>query len=104
MGNFEKIFHVSALTGFGLDIVRDYLISRAKPRKWKHHPEMKSQQSEVEKAEEAMKQAIFEKFFKEVPYQVGIKVTSWVPKLNGELRIDIDLDVKNKSQKAMLIG
>jgi hypothetical protein len=29
-----------------------------------------------------------EKYFREVPYQVGIKVTGWVPKLNGELRID----------------
>ncbi len=51
--------------------------------------------SEVEKAEQAMKQAVFEKFFKEIPYQTGIKVTSWVPKINGELRIDIALDVKN---------
>lgn len=57
---------------------------------------MRSNQSEIEKAEEAMKQSIFEKFFQEIPYQIGIKVTGWVPKLNGELRIDIQLDVKNK--------
>ena len=56
---------------------------------------MISEMSEVEKAEQAMKQAVFEKFFKEIPYQTGIKVTSWVPKINGELRIDIALDVKN---------
>lgn len=56
---------------------------------------MKSKQSEIEKVEESMKQAIFEKFFKELPYQIGIKCTAWVPKLNGELRIDIALDVKN---------
>jgi GTPase Era involved in 16S rRNA processing len=35
-----------------------------------------------------MKQAIMEKYFEELPYQIGIKVVSWVPKLNGELRID----------------
>lgn len=104
LGNFEKIFHVSALTGFGLDTLRDYLLSKAKLRKWQHHPELISQHSEVEKAEEAMKQAIFEKFFKEIPYQIGIKVTGWVPKLNGELRIDIALDVKNDTQKKMLLG
>ncbi len=51
-----------------------------------------------------MKQAIFEKFFQELPYQIGIKVTGWVPKLNGELRIDIQLDVKNKIQIGMLLG
>eukprot|EP00347_Sterkiella_histriomuscorum_P018863 403343883 len=104
LGNFEKIFHVSALSGFGLDTLREYLKSRAKLGKWEYHPELKSKQSEVEKVEEAMKQAIYEKFFKELPYQVGIKCVGWVPKLNGELRIDVALDVKNDVQKGMLLG
>jgi GTP-binding protein Era len=51
-----------------------------------------------------MKQAIFEKFFEELPYQIGIKVTGWVPKLNGELRVDFQLDVKNKVQIGMVLG
>jgi hypothetical protein len=44
--------------------------------------------SEVSKAEEALKQAVMEKFFREIPYQIGIQVIAWVPKINGELRID----------------
>jgi GTPase len=63
LGEFEKIFHVSATTGFGMQQLRDYMLSRAKPRVWQFHPEMRSTQSEVDKAEESMKQAIFEKFF-----------------------------------------
>lgn len=63
LGEFEKIFHVSATTGFGMQPLRDYLLSRAKARKWEFHPDMKSNQSEIEKAEDSMKQAIFEKFF-----------------------------------------
>ncbi len=55
IGEFEKIFHVSAATGFGMNALRDYLLSKAKPRRWEHHPELKSKDSEVEKAEEAMK-------------------------------------------------
>jgi GTP-binding protein Era len=104
IGEFEKIFHVSATTGFGMNTLRDYLLSRAKPRKWEVHPEQRSKDSEIDKAEEAMKQAIFEKFFEELPYQIGIKVTGWVPKLNGELRIDFNLDVKNKVQVGMVLG
>ena len=42
LGEFEKIFHVSAETGFGMDILREYLLSRAKPRHWTYHPEIKS--------------------------------------------------------------
>jgi len=41
--------------------LKGYLLSRAKLRKWEFHPLMKSSHSEVEKAEESMKQAIFEK-------------------------------------------
>ena len=51
-----------------------------------------------------MKQALMEKFFKEIPYQIGIDVTGWVPKLNGELRIDYALDVKGDVQQGMLLG
>lgn len=104
IGLFEKIFHVSATTGFGMQTLRDYLISKAKPRMWEVHPEVRSRDSEVEKAEESMKQAIFERFFEELPYQIGIKVTGWVPKLNGELRVDFQLDVKNKVQIGMVLG
>ena len=45
-----------------------------------------------------------EKFFKEIPYQVGIKVEGWVPKLNGELRIDFQVDVKSLVQQGILLG
>ena len=45
-----------------------------------------------------------EKYFKEIPYQVGINVTGWVPKLNGELRIDYQIDVKSRVQIGMLLG
>jgi GTPase Era involved in 16S rRNA processing len=42
-----------------------------------------------------MKQAIMERYFQELPYQMGIKVVGWVPKLSGEIRIDFQLDVRN---------
>jgi GTPase Era involved in 16S rRNA processing len=39
LGEFEKIFHVSATSGFGMQPLKDYLLSRAKPRAWVYHPE-----------------------------------------------------------------
>ena len=58
----------------------------------------------MSKAEEALKQAIMERYFKEIPYQVGIKVDGWVPKLNGELRIDFHVDVKSEVQQGIMLG
>lgn len=101
---FEHTFHVSCETGFGIDALREYLIDRATERPWLYEPNVVSEKSPVERAEEAMKQAVFEKYFHELPHQIGVKVTSWVPKLNGELRIDFALDVKNEVQVGMVLG
>jgi GTPase Era involved in 16S rRNA processing len=64
------------------------LISQAKKREWIYNPSLVSEKSPVERAEEAMKQAIMEKYFEELPYQIGSKVVAWVPKINGTLRVD----------------
>mmetsp|Transcript_17539 Transcript_17539/g.29587 ORF Transcript_17539/g.29587 Transcript_17539/m.29587 type:complete len:304 (+) Transcript_17539:458-1369(+) len=101
---FDKIFHVSCQTGFGLPALRNFLIERAPLRPWRTNPSVVTFQSEVMRAEDFLKQAIMEKFFDEIPYQVGIKVTGWVPKLTGELRIDFQVDCKHEVQMAMLLG
>ena len=38
-----------------MDALKEFLLSKAKPRKWSVHPEMRSAETEVDKAEEAMK-------------------------------------------------
>lgn len=88
LARFEAIFHVSCETGFGVQNLKEYLISQAKKREWIYNPSLVSEKSPVERAEEAMKQAIMEKYFEELPYQIGSKVVAWVPKINGTLRVD----------------
>jgi GTP-binding protein Era len=88
LARFEAIFHVSCETGFGVQNLKEYLISQAKEREWIYNPSLVSEKSPVERAEEAMKQAIMEKYFEELPYQIGSKVVAWVPKINGTLRVD----------------
>ena len=65
---FEHVFHISCETRFGIPMLKEYLLSRAEERPWRYHPVQTSTKSEVMKAEEALKQAIMEKFFKEIPY------------------------------------
>lgn len=104
LARFEQIFHISCETGFGVPNLREYLMSQAKERPWVYNPHVVSEKSPVERAEECMKQAIMEKYFEELPYLIGVKVISWVPKLSGELRIDFSLDVRNKVQIGMVLG
>lgn len=68
LARFEAIFHVSCETGFGVQNLKEYLISQAKEREWIYNPSLVSEKSPVERAEEAMKQAIMEKYFEELPY------------------------------------
>jgi GTPase Era involved in 16S rRNA processing len=52
---FDQVFHVSCETGFGIEALKEYMISNALPRDWMYDPSMVSKKSPVERAEEAMK-------------------------------------------------
>ena len=68
LARFDQIFHLSCETGFGVEALREYLMEQAKVKPWKYDQRMISDKSPVEWAEEALKQAIMEKYFKEIPY------------------------------------
>lgn len=104
IGLFDKVFHISALTGYGLSDLVTYLKNEAKRRPWRQHSSVKSTLSEAEKCQEIVRQNIYNRFYYEVPYQTGVKLTSWVPKSNGELDIVFQLEVKNKNIIGIIIG
>ena len=68
LARFDEIFHISCETGYGVDSLKAYLMEHARERPWVYDPHMVSNKSPVEWAEEALKQAVMEKFFKELPY------------------------------------
>ena len=68
LAKFDEVFHISCETGFGIDAIKEYLLDNAHQRNWSYDPSMVSNKSPVEWAEEALKQAVMEKYFKEIPY------------------------------------
>lgn len=104
LGQFEKTLFVSALTGFGMDELKKYLLGNAKNRPWEYHPNTKSTQSEVEKVGEILRQEIFKKYFEELPFKIIIKVMSWVPRSNGELIVDYQIDTHTAQQRGIILG
>jgi len=87
-----------------MDNLKNYLLSCAERREWKFHPNAKSSKSDIEKAEEIVTQYIFDRFYKEIPYESLCMVTSWVPFSNGELQITFNIELKNNVQVKMFIG
>lgn len=104
IGSFDKVFHISCETGYGLDRLLTYLKSEAQRRPWRFHPDVKSTQSDQEKCEEIFRGIIFNRFYKEVPYGTMVRMTSWVPYNNGELKIKFQVEVKYEVQIAMFLG
>lgn len=47
---FEKVFHVSCETGFGIQALRHFILEKALLRPWRYHPALASTKSEVQKA------------------------------------------------------
>ena len=104
LGAFDKVFHVSCETGYGIDNLRNYLKNESLRRPWKYHPEVKSTLSDQEKCEEIFRGLIFNRFYKEVPYDSLVEMKQWVPFNNGEIRIKFQVEVRYKDQVPMFLG
>ena len=66
--SFDHTFHLSCETGYGVEALREYLLEQAVARPWSHDERMISDKSPVEWAEEALKQAMMERYFHEIPH------------------------------------
>jgi GTP-binding protein Era len=104
LGAFDKVFHVSCETGYGLENLKNYLKSDAQRRPWRYHPDVSSTLSEKEKCEEILKGIIFNRFYKEIPYGILPRLTSWVPLNNGEIKMKFNVEVKYHVQMSMFVG
>lgn len=104
IGKFDKVFYISCETGYGIENLKGYLKQESFRRPWKYHPSVTSTLSETEKMEQIIRQNVFKRTYKEVPYQTLIELQSWVPLSNGELSLVFKLEVKNKNQRAILVG
>jgi len=104
LGAFDKVFHISCETNFGIESLKKYLEGQAIRRPWRFHPDVSSCQTEVEKAEEILKQILYDRFYKEIPYNIIGYVTSWVPMSNGQIKINFNIEVKYDVHISIVIG
>lgn len=104
LGSFDKVFHVSCETGYGIDNLKNYLKNESLRRPWKYHPEVKSTLSDEEKCEEVFRGLIFNRLYQEIPYDSLVTLRQWVPFNNGEIRIKFQVEVRYKDQVPIILG
>jgi len=109
--SFEKTFMISAEKGGGVDAVRggvdavrDWLASHAKPGPW-HYPE--DQAGDLPSrllAAEITREHVFDRLHDELPYESHVVTTAWEPRKDGSIRIEQTILVARDSQKGIAIG
>jgi GTP-binding protein Era len=102
---FEGIFPISALTGEGVQILREDLKARLTPGPRFFPEEMKTDQSEAFLVSEVIREKIYHLLKEEVPYSSAVTVEGFREDPGRSLlSISATIHVESESQKKICIG
>lgn len=101
---FKDTFLISALSGDGLDRLKDVLAEQM-PEGPFHYPE--DQAADVPSlllASEVMREKLFLRLHQELPYALTVETEKWENKKDGSVRIEQIIYVQRDGQKAIVLG
>jgi GTP-binding protein Era len=101
---FDDCFMISAVTGDGVADIENYLFNTAVPREWEHDSETRTDVSDIEHATEIIREVIYNRMNKEIPYAVQQQNVGWELLRNGDIRIDQRVIVRRQAHKEILVG
>lgn len=104
LGDFDEYIPVSALTGFGVDVLVRELIARFEPGP-RYYPEGAiTDQPETFLAAELVREKLLATAREELPHSIAVTVEEIEERTNGVLGIRAVIRVERESQKAIVIG
>ncbi|KAJ0412272.1 hypothetical protein ATCC90586_006658 [Pythium insidiosum] len=95
---------VSALKGTGMAHLKSKLLSLAVERSWNFHSSFKSDQSDLDLVTEIIREKLFRRFHKELPYAIEQENVGWTRFTDQSIRIDQDLFVPAPRIRKMVVG
>lgn len=101
---FSRVFPISALAGSGTKALMDYLLERALPRPWDFDATKTSDLTDIQRALEIVREAVYNRVHEDVPYGIDIVHVSWEDFRNGDVRIEQNILVDTTSQRKMVVG
>ncbi|XP_053205777.1 GTPase Era, mitochondrial-like [Panonychus citri] len=75
--NFSKVFMVSALTGDGVDELKDYMIETAKPCQWKYNEKIVTNQDPQALAISIVREKFLDHGQWDTPYLLKFRIVTW---------------------------
>lgn len=100
---FDAVLEVSALTGAGIEALRDALIERLPPGPALYPEDTLTDAPLRFLAAERIREVAFEMLRDELPYSLAVEIDSW-DESEGELRLRANLLVERDSQKGIVVG
>lgn len=101
--NFVNKLYSSAETKFGVDSLREYLLSQTKQGKWQYPKGISYICSELDMIQEKFRSIVFQRFYKEFPYILQIRITEFQVR-SDKIIISACLYCLKKVHKGMVIG
>ncbi|OWZ14007.1 GTP-binding protein Era [Phytophthora megakarya] len=95
---------VSAMKGYGMDNLRKTLLSLAVNRPWSYHSSMHSDLSDLELVTEIIREKLYRRFNKELPYTFEQENVGWTKFKDKSVRIDQDIFVPAARVRKMVVG
>ncbi|EIE23555.1 GTP-binding protein Era [Coccomyxa subellipsoidea C-169] len=101
---FQDTFSISAKHGVGMTALRQYLLSRSSPGKWALEAGESTDMTLNDIAREVLKEKVFRRLYKEIPYEVQIEDVSFKMLMDGSLRIEKNLMVRSDQVRRIVVG
>ncbi|KAG3111596.1 hypothetical protein PI124_g9233 [Phytophthora idaei] len=100
----DNSIKVSAMKGYGMDKLRKTLLSLAVERPWSYHSSMHSDMSDLDLVTEIIREKLFRRFNKELPYSFEQENIGWTKFTDKSIRIDQDIFVPAPRVRKMVVG
>ncbi len=103
-GAFSEIFMISALTGDGLDQLRERLAALMPPGPWLFPEDEVSDMPSRLLAAEITREKLFLNLRQELPYSCAVETERWEEKKDGSLRIEQVIYVTRENHRPIVLG
>ena len=103
-GNFTEIFMVSALTGDGLDRIKDYVAKAMPQGPWMFPEDDISDMPGRLLAAEITREQLFLQLNQELPYSCAVETERWEDRKDGSARVEQNIYVSRDNHKAIVLG
>ena len=101
---FETTFMISALSGDGVEDLRNWLAEHVPSGPWHYPPDEVSDAPVRQLAAEITREKLFLKLHQELPYQSTVETETWTERKDGSVRIEQTIYVERESQRKIVLG